>query len=463
MQHLQREQHRRLATLFTVLADAVFYYLLSTLLIVGINSLDLPNSGSAQMIPLPPWFFPSALGLVLGLNLWLRQTQRRLAGILFVNLLFYGILGFLALCLMRDTLSLAIIHQVIPLLSGQAGLANLVQVWLMLILLAIALIRTYQKSGQDLHPAEALTHFELSIATLFGLALLYSLLQIPLAGGIPWLLAGFLAQGAALSLAPSRALPQKPLWLGPSVLVILLLPIAGLSPLILPFLASPAEVILETSRPVLAFILEGFLAVLIWVFRRGHMIPQASSAPDSTSPSESLAEASSFTPSSWMNQMGLFLLESAGILLALGILLLISYLVYRFLRILFRLRDPGPNWTSAERSEPGWKVLLNLLASWLHLLKTTLAWSIAPSWRTKAGIRESYQTLQRWGKQHHLPREPYETPHEYLARLRQHFPSKTDSLNLITDAYVRHTYGNPNSFEPRLSDLLRALQNLYGR
>lgn len=459
MEQLQRERRRRLATLFIVLADAVFYFLLYTLLEMGIYTLNSPGSDSARLFPLPPWFFPGALGLALGLNFWLRRTQRRLVSILSANLLFYGLLVLLALFFMRATLRLAFIPQAIRLFSGQAGVANLVNVWLALIVLAIALIRTYQKSGHDPQPAEALTRFELSIAALFGLALLFSLLQIPLTGGIPWLLAGFLANGVALSLAPSITLPKKPLWLGPSVLVILLLPIAVLSPLILPYLASPAEVILQASRPILAFLLEVFLAVLIPLLSWGHMIPEASSAPDSAPPLRGLADAPSFTPSSWMNQIGHFLLVGAGILLALGLLLLLSYLTYRFLRYLFRLQEPGPNWASSERSEPGWKVFLGLLASWLRWLKTTLAWRTTP----KAGIREAYHALQRWGKRHHLPREPFETPHEYMERLIQHFPRKADSLNLITDAYVQHAYGTPNTIEPRLSELLRALQSLYRR
>ena len=461
MEHLQRERRRRLAALFTVLADAVFYFLLYTLLVVGIYTLNLPGSDSARLFPLPPWFFPGALGLALGLNLWLRRTQRRLVGILSANLLFYGILVLLALFLMKPTLRLAFIPQAIRLFSGQSGVANLVNVWLALIVLAIALIHTYQKSGQDPQPAEALTHFELSITALFGLALLFSLLEIPLAGGIPWLLAGFLANGAALSLAPSRFLPEKPLWLGPSVLVTLLLPIAVLGPFILPYLALPAGVILQVSRPVLAFLQEAFLAVLILVLGWGHMIPKASSVSDYAPTSGSLADATVVTPSSWINQIGHFILVGAGILMALGILLFLFYLAYRFLRSLFRLREPGPNWVSSERSEPGWKVFLRILGSWFRWLKITFAWRIAPRWRTKVGTREAYHALQRWGKQHHLSREPFETPHEYLERLIQHFPGKADSLSLITDAYVQHAYGNPNTIEIRLTELLQGLQSLY--
>ncbi|HZK84371.1 MAG TPA: DUF4129 domain-containing protein [Desulfosporosinus sp.] len=463
MEHLECERRRRLTAFFTILADAVFYFFLSTLLEVGIYTLNLPDSDLAQLFPLRPWFFPSALGLALGLNFWVRRTQRRLVSILSANLLFYGTLVLLVLLLLRDTLSLAFIPQAKLLFSGQAGVANLANFWLTLIMLAIALIRTYQKSGQYLKHAEALTRFELSIVALFGLALLFSLLQIPMTGGMPWLLAGFLANGVALSLAPTLALPQKPFWLGPFVLVILLLPMAVLGPLILPYLSSPAEVILRTSRPVLDFLLKIFLAVITLLLGWGHMIPETSSASNSAPPSGGLADVPTFTPSSWMNQIKHFLLVGGGILLVLASLLLFSYLVYRFLRYLFRLREPEANWASSDRFEPGWKTFLHLLVSWLRWLKITLPWRITPSWRTKVCSREAYHALQRWGKQHHLPREPSETPYEYQERLIQRFPSKVDSLNLITELYVQHAYGNPNSIEPRSSELLRALQRLYHR
>ncbi len=75
-------------------------------------------------------------------------------------------------------------------------------------------------------------------------------------------------------------------------------------------------------------------------------------------------------------------------------------------------------------------------------------------------IRNIYANVTRLAAEQGYPRQPAETPYEYLLSLQQAFPSQQDALCRITEAYVRVEYGHIPTDRGTLATLRRDWQHI---
>ena len=81
-----------------------------------------------------------------------------------------------------------------------------------------------------------------------------------------------------------------------------------------------------------------------------------------------------------------------------------------------------------------------LAATWRALLRL---WQVITgmSRGKKIGVIELYAALQRWGIRSGVPHIVSETPAEYGARLRYHFPALHQEVEAIIALFNRYVYG----------------------
>jgi hypothetical protein len=89
------------------------------------------------------------------------------------------------------------------------------------------------------------------------------------------------------------------------------------------------------------------------------------------------------------------------------------------------------------------KAVITLLSKWMGLLglpfgRTVQRQDISPEART---VREVYRHMLSWAASKGCPRDPSQTPHEYLRRLREWLPEAKGELGFLTDHYVNARYG----------------------
>ncbi len=75
-------------------------------------------------------------------------------------------------------------------------------------------------------------------------------------------------------------------------------------------------------------------------------------------------------------------------------------------------------------------------------------------------IRELYRQLLRLGAELGLPRFRYQTPHEYLLRLRTRTPERGDELVTVTEAYVRVRYTPHTPDHEEIAEVRAALERI---
>jgi hypothetical protein len=109
------------------------------------------------------------------------------------------------------------------------------------------------------------------------------------------------------------------------------------------------------------------------------------------------------------------------------------------------------------------KAVIRLVSKWLGLLgwpfgKAVGRGSVSPEART---VREVYRQMLLWAASKGCPREPSQTPHEYLARLQEWLPEARGQMGSLTDHYVNARYGSsaptPDELE-RLTDNWKKLR-----
>jgi len=92
-------------------------------------------------------------------------------------------------------------------------------------------------------------------------------------------------------------------------------------------------------------------------------------------------------------------------------------------------------------------------------------WKRSPSYHSAeagdvggAAIRELYRQLLRIGAEVGLPRLSYQTPYEYLPRLRAGVPNRDDDLGTVTEAYVRVRYAQHTPAEEEIVRVRTAVE-----
>ena len=75
-------------------------------------------------------------------------------------------------------------------------------------------------------------------------------------------------------------------------------------------------------------------------------------------------------------------------------------------------------------------------------------------------IRRIYAELGLLAQAKGRPRLPHQTPYEYLAALREIFPTCSDDVALITEAYVAVHYGELPERPAALATVRKALQRI---
>ncbi|MCG6536562.1 MAG: DUF4129 domain-containing protein, partial [Syntrophales bacterium LBB04] len=102
------------------------------------------------------------------------------------------------------------------------------------------------------------------------------------------------------------------------------------------------------------------------------------------------------------------------------------------------------------------KAVMNLLLKWLRFLgwpfgRAVGRRNLSPEAKT---VRQVYRQMLLWAASKGCPRDPSQTPHEYLKRLLEWLPEAKGELGLLTDHYVNARYG-PSASAPGELERLR--------
>jgi hypothetical protein len=89
------------------------------------------------------------------------------------------------------------------------------------------------------------------------------------------------------------------------------------------------------------------------------------------------------------------------------------------------------------------KAVKRLIAGWLGLLGWAFGKPLRKGNRPPGAgtVREVYRQMLLWAASKGWPRDPSQTPHEYLTRLQEWLPEATRELAFLTDHYVNARYG----------------------
>jgi hypothetical protein len=77
-----------------------------------------------------------------------------------------------------------------------------------------------------------------------------------------------------------------------------------------------------------------------------------------------------------------------------------------------------------------------------------------------ASVRQIYRQFLRWATAAGFPRQPSQTPHEYLYKMVGLLPEMRGDLDFITQQYTRSRYGARRLTEDELSQLRRSWYNV---
>jgi hypothetical protein len=88
------------------------------------------------------------------------------------------------------------------------------------------------------------------------------------------------------------------------------------------------------------------------------------------------------------------------------------------------------------------KGVIKLLSKWMGLLGWPFGRDVGRRLSPEAGtVREVYRQMLLWAASRGCPRDPSQTPHEYLKRLLEWLPDGKRELGFLTDHYVNARYG----------------------
>ncbi len=320
--------------------------------------------------------------------------------------------------------------------------------------------------------------FRLRLGGLFFVPIIIILNIVPgTANPLPFIMLFFLA--ALVAVAVSRAeevaqqetaktYPMSPGWVGGVLLTSLFivsaaalvgLAISGeglvllaqwLSPLWNAF-AFASMAVVTTATYLLLFFLEPLMGLMrvigrmmasVGFIREGVELPEFAPAP-----AEQLLLELGDPQSSvylWFNRSAVAVL----VLLSLLVVFVALRRYFRHRELSFGMAQRGPAAAVVEDQEEGLaQRLLNRFGRWRR-------------WRAAATVRQLYHAmcLEAAGQGH--PRDPSQTPFEYLPALFEVWPEGLEDVRLITDAYVRVRYGEAPETAEELEEIRQAWQRL---
>lgn len=343
------------------------------------------------------------------------------------------------------------------------------------ILLAILWARGLALTGRYVAVTEI--GFRLRLGGLLFVPIIIILNIVPgTANPLPFIMIFFLA--ALVAVAVSRAeevaqqetettFPMSPGWVG-SVLLTSLLIVCGaalvalaisgegldllaqwLSPLWSAF-AFGSMVLVTTATYLMLFLLEPLMALMRVI---GQLLSSAGFAgmpglPEmAPAPAEQLLLELGDPESSvylWFNR------SAVSVLVLLGLLVVFVALrrYFRHRELSFGMAQSRQAAAVVEDQEDGLaQRLLNRFGRWRR-------------WRAAATVRQLYRSMCLEAADQGHPRDPSQTPFEYLPGLFEVWPEGADDVRLITDAYVRVRYGEAPETAEELEEIRQAWQRL---
>lgn len=146
----------------------------------------------------------------------------------------------------------------------------------------------------------------------------------------------------------------------------------------------------------------------------------------------------------WFNR------SAVTVLVLLGLLVVFVALrrYFRHRELSFGMAESGARAAAVEDKEEGLaQRLLDRFGRWRR-------------WRAAATVRQLYRSMCLEAADQGHPRDPSQTPFEYLPALSEVWPEGVDDVRLITDAYVRVRYGEAPETAEELDEIRQAWQRL---
>lgn len=319
--------------------------------------------------------------------------------------------------------------------------------------------------------------FRLRLGGLLFVPIIIILNIVPgTADPLPFIMLFFLA--ALVAVAVSRAeevaqqetentYPMSPGWVGGVVLTSLFI-VAGaaligiavsgeglnllaqwLSPLWNAF-AFASMAVVTTATYLMLFLIEPFMSLMRLV---GQMLARVGFEGVAELPEFAPAPAEQFLldlgdPESavylWFNR------SAVTVLILLGLLVVFVALrrYFRGRELSFGMAQSAARASALEEKEEGLaQRILNRFDRWRR-------------WRAAATVRQLYRSMCLEAADQGHPRDPSQTPFEYLPGLFEVWPESVDDVRLITDAYVRVRYGEAPETAEELDAIRQAWQRL---
>jgi len=288
------------------------------------------------------------------------------------------------------------------------------------------------------------SRFDLGVAAFFCLLMVKLLLLVK--GGIEvrdpaselLLFPFFIFSLLGIGLARSRGSAQREFLAGykgiavlASFTAVVLAFGAGLALLFMPYLIAAAEAGYGALRSAAGPLSPILVRVLQFLFFRTRMLQEASSSPQGGGDAEFVSSGES----SWWSELVGRIVEWG-----LPVLGIVMGLILCALGAWYLLRWLFSRTSKQERKPIHWQ----LLVSWAQRLWGAFSMGLQRVVQWLKGYRSAvqiYRALLKWGRRSGLPHLLSETPTEYGSRLGKRFPSLSEEIEGIVEAFNLAVYG----------------------
>jgi hypothetical protein len=296
--------------------------------------------------------------------------------------------------------------------------------------------------------ARAIAEFQFGLVCLVFLSLLAAQLGSPLPHALPMALSFSLFSlmaAAATHTQEGRAgafVLGGTRWLG--LLVITLLLVAVLGTLLVSVVTPEAiAMVLSTMEKAARWILQRIMELMAMLARL-FPEPQPLAIPGPTPiPQQAQSEwVKWLILPDWARELGRWVVSLSWLVLIVVALWRISSQFFGWLR---------RRWTGLEDAEiepmvgafgEDLRTLLRNAILWVLRILRFRRRAVESAWSPEiASVRRTYRRMMRWAARRGHPREPAQTPAEYLETLVAALPGSRGDLGLITERYVRARYG----------------------
>ena len=307
--------------------------------------------------------------------------------------------------------------------------------------------------------ADVFLHFDLSVTVIFFILLITGLARRPwpgnsLAHGV------FSAQyRRRIPITERRGDRRTSSRLGAALAAAVLVPLYLSARSFFPYLFQPAQFFYELGKPVAGMFKYLLYVILSFYFRFNAKTAGSPRAAADAGFEESYAGTVSESP--WFVLIAKVLFWLLIFITAAASVALLLYLLGLLLNWLLK-RGVMPGASGARNTGTfSWRLLLRAWGRAVVRLVENVAMLILPWLPGRIGIAQAYRVLLKWGSYRRYPRKSWETPYEYLDRLKQRFPGCRQELTAITASYVQFRYGKENSGRFSHGDMKVFLRRLY--